>query len=133
MGREADVADETQMLAVEVEVLQAGARPVGHDERGLAARSVVEPQAVWCFHLARFLADAAPRADPIGVLVVLENVMRAITVTDVKAAVWPKRDVGGAVLHRGVLIHAGLWRASLDPNKLALQRRLGDHIVLDVA
>src|SRR5262249_34415797 len=78
--------------------------------------------------LAGFLARTTPSADPLGVLVVLVDIVRAVAIADVEAAVGREGDVRGPVA-LAVLVDARFLREAHLPHGLALERRLDDRAV----
>src|SRR5262245_35747826 len=84
------------------------------------------------FHLARLLAAAAPRADPVRVLVVLVNVVRAVAVANVNAAVRGEGDIGRPV-RTLLLIDTRLLGKAPRPDHVALEGRLDHLSIVDVA
>ena len=73
--------------------------------------AVVEPEAVRRLELAGLVAGAAEGPDPLGVLVVLMDVVRAVAVADVKAAVGGEGHVGRAMNRAPACRRRGLRRA----------------------
>src|SRR5262249_35838127 len=120
--------DKAQMLAVERKVLQAGVGAVGDDERHLAAGTVVEPDAVRRLHFPGLLARPTPSPHPADRPVVLVDVMRTVTVSDVENAVRSKGHVGRAELAH-FLIDSCLERVA-DPPELFARKRCLDHLAV---
>ena len=120
--------DKSDVLAIECQVLQSRIRSIGHDQRRLTARPVIEPLTMRRLELPRFGTVAAKRPHPLGVFVVLMNPMRAVSVTDVEAAVGCERNVRRAVWRLRIVVLAGFEQPLFLPDDLPLQCGLRDEI-----
>ena len=113
-------------MPVERQVLEPGIGAIGNDKQRLAARPVVEPETVRCLELPWSVARAAEGPHPLGVLVVLVDEMRPVTVADVEAAVGGEGHVRRRERGIGLVVDVRLLRGLLDPDDLPFQVRL-DH------
>src|SRR5579884_2677031 len=125
MGGEQHIVDEAEVFAVECEVLQTRIGAIGDDQRRSSALAIIQPETVRRIHLTGFFAQAAPGADPAGVLVVLMDVVRAITIADVEAAIRREGHVCRPILG-DARIDAGFEGITQLPHLLAFEGGFDD-------
>ena len=113
-------------MSVEGQVLEPGIGAIGNDEQRLAATAVVEPETVRCLEFPWSIASAAEGPYPLGVLVILMDVVRAVAIANIEAAVGGEGHVGRRERRSGLVINVRLRRCLLDPDHLPFQIRL-DH------
>ena len=138
--REDETIERLEVLAVEIEPLEALVRAVAHDDGGRASGPVVEVNAVRRVELTVAFAGLTEHREPLPVLVVAMDAIRAVAVGEEKSAVGREGVVRGhegvaapALLRRGVFvleIDARVHRRVFFPDGFAFERELRETLHL---